>query len=85
MAQAPRVESRRLFGVELNQIANWFFWTTTQHCTIRVFKEPTLKTFCARIGHERFSVSNVPVFNIYTQLGARFGEPMGCWLWVRES
>ena len=39
----------------------------------------------ARIGHECFSVSNVPVFNIYAQWGARFGEPMGCWLWVRES
>ena len=39
----------------------------------------------ARIGHERFSVSNVSVFNIYAQLGARFSEPTGCWLWVRES
>ena len=41
-----------------------------------------------RVGSAKFSVTNTPVVNIYSSLGARFLAPLGCWLWqggVSES
>lgn len=35
----------------------------------------------ARVGSAAFSVTNTAVHNIYAALGARFVEPVGCWLW----
>ena len=35
----------------------------------------------ARIGFASFSVRNTAVHNIYADLGARFVDPIGCWLW----
>ncbi|HYM62972.1 MAG TPA: hypothetical protein VEZ11_18945 [Thermoanaerobaculia bacterium] len=37
----------------------------------------------ARIGYARFSISNTPVLNIYSRLGAQFLAPMGIWIRVR--
>jgi len=37
----------------------------------------------ATMGHAAFSVRNTPVLNIYSQLGAKFTQPTGCWLWIR--
>lgn len=38
----------------------------------------------ARLGAASFSVTNSAVHNLYSQLGARFGAPELCWLWVSE-
>lgn len=37
------------------------------------------------MGKAAFSVRNTSVLNIYSQLGARFTSPTGCWLRVRTS
>jgi hypothetical protein len=34
-----------------------------------------------RVGFAAFSVTNTAVHNIYAALGARFLDPVGCWLW----
>jgi hypothetical protein len=39
----------------------------------------------AAIGHASFSVANTAVLNIYSQLGAKFTSPTGCWLWIRPA
>lgn len=39
----------------------------------------------ASLGHAAFSAGNSAVLNIYSQLGARFTAPTGCWLWVRPA
>lgn len=39
----------------------------------------------AHLGHAAFSADNTAVLNIYSQLGARFTAPTGCWLWVRPG
>ena len=47
-----------------------------------------LREYAARgasLGHAAFSVRNTPVLNIYAQLGAKFTQPTGCWLWVRVA
>ena len=35
------------------------------------------------VGQAAFSVSNTPVMNIYSSLGAKFTAPTGVWTWVR--
>jgi hypothetical protein len=50
--------------------------------------EAALRRFASmnyRVGCASFSISNTPVHNIYSQLGARFVRPVGMWLWVRRS
>ncbi len=37
----------------------------------------------ARLGFARFSITNVPVLNIYSRLGAQYLAPVGSWLWIR--
>lgn len=39
----------------------------------------------ANIGYASFSVCNTAVHNIYSQLGAKFTPPTGCWLWIRPA
>ncbi len=36
-----------------------------------------------KIGYASFSVTNTPVMNIYAKLGARFYDPIGCWIWQK--
>ena len=38
-----------------------------------------------KIGKTDFSATNVPVLNMYAQLGARFDKMVGCWLWSSDS
>lgn len=38
-----------------------------------------------RMGKAAFSARNTSVLNIYSQLGAKFTSPTGCWLWVRVA
>lgn len=39
----------------------------------------------ARLGFARFSITNVPVLNIYSRLGAQYLAPAGAWLWIRKT